>query len=62
MPIEDIRVNINDSIKKPSIEVLYINNEKLRDEELLNVGWISKIYIINCPEQYLPEKLLPINL
>jgi hypothetical protein len=60
--IENIRVVINDSLKIPYLEIEYDTNNKYTDEELLNVYYINKTYIIYCPEQYLPEKLLPLEL
>lgn len=62
MPIEEVRIAIDNKIKVPNIEIEYVNNEKYSDEELVSKSWITKVYVINCPEQYLPEKLLPIKL
>ncbi len=63
MPISSVRINIDDSLKKPNIEIEY-EDDKIGDEELLSdrYSYKTKVYIINCSEQYLPEKLLPINL
>lgn len=62
IPIEDVRISINNKLINPNIEIEYKYHKKLMDEELINLGWISKVYVINCPEQFLPEKLLPIGL
>jgi len=62
MPIEEIRIAIDNKLTTPNIEIEYTNNEKYNDEELVSKGWVTKIYVINCPEQYLPQKLLPIGL
>tara|TARA_R110000782_G_scaffold263136_1_gene355659 strand:+ start:62 stop:511 length:450 start_codon:yes stop_codon:yes gene_type:complete len=62
MPIQDIRISINNKLVKPNIQIEYVDSYKYSDEELVNQKWISKIYVVNCPEQYLPEKLLPIGL
>jgi hypothetical protein len=62
IPIEDIRINIDNSIKKPNVVIEYREASKLGDEELVNSEYQKKIYLINCPEVYLPERLLPINL
>jgi len=62
MPIEEVRIAIDNKLKTPNIEIEYVNHYNLTDEELVNNIWITKIYVINCPEQYLPEKLLPIGL
>ena len=62
MPIDEIRIAINNKLTIPNIEIEYTDNEKYSDEELVSKSWITKVYVINCPEQYLPEKLLPIGL
>lgn len=62
MPIDEIRISIDNKLTTPNIEIEYTNNKKYNDEELVSKDWITKVYVINCPEQYLPEKLLPIGL
>lgn len=64
MPLSDIRIKIDNSIVSPYIIVEFNTTTPGNNstEELLNTGWISKVYVINCPEKYLPEKLLPIGL
>jgi hypothetical protein len=62
MPIEEVRIAIDNKLKVPNIEIEYINQYNLTDEELVSQSWRTKVYVINCPEQYLPEKLLPIGL
>jgi hypothetical protein len=62
MPIQDVRININNQLIKPNIVIEYEYTSKLTDEELVSKKWFEKVYVINCPEQYLPEKLLPIGL
>jgi hypothetical protein len=62
MPIEDVRISINNKLIKPNIEIEYVNNYKYSDESIVDQKWLRKIYVVNCPEQYLPEKLLPIGL
>ena len=62
MPIDEVRIAIDNKLKIPNIEIEYINNVKYSDEELVSKCYITKVYVINCPEQYLPEKLLPIGL
>lgn len=62
IPIENVRVNINNNIDKPTLQIYY-TEEKLTGSNLLdNHGYNINYYIINCPERYLPEKLLPIEL
>lgn len=60
IPIYKLRINIDDSLQKPSLVIKY-KNEKLSDSEIVN-NYSVREYIINCPEKYLPEKLLPIEL
>ena len=62
MPIDEVRIAIDNKLKIPNIEIEYINHVKYSDEELVSKSYITKVYVINCPEQYLPEKLLPIGL
>ena len=62
MPIQDVRININNKLNKPNIVIEYEHTSKFTDEELVSREWFGKVYVINCPEQYLPEKLLPIGL
>ena len=62
IPIESIRIVINNNISIPYIEIEYVNTKKYSDEALTNNIYLVKVYIITCPEQYLPEKLLPITL
>ena len=60
-PIEHIRININDSLAVPTLQIRYEGFEQT-DEAICNGGWYKKAFIISCPEKYLPEKLLPIAL
>ncbi len=62
MPIDKIRIAINNKLTKPNIVVEYEARNKQTDDDLISHDWFDKVYIINCPEQYLPEKLLPIGL
>jgi len=62
MPIQDVRININNELDKPNIVIEYEYTSNFTDEELVSREWFEKVYVINCPEQYLPEKLLPIGL
>lgn len=62
-PMENIRININEKYKTPTIQFKSEFNYTL-DQTLF---WIEeKNYsgeiIINCSEEYLPEKLLPIKI
>lgn len=62
MPIDEIRINIDDKVTTPNIQIEYICYSELTEDELISRDLITKVYVINCPEQYLPEKLLPIEL
>ena len=62
MPIDEIRIAIDNKLTTPNIEIEYTNNENYNDGELVSSDWVTKVYVINCPEQYLPQKLLPIGL
>lgn len=62
MPIGDIRIAINDSLSTPNIEIEYTSYYKKEDEHIFNHRYSITAYVINCPEKYLPEKLLPIGL
>ena len=61
MPIEDIRIVINNNISTPYIQIRYTNSKQRNNNDLLEYSW-GHIYVITCPEIYLPEKLLPITL
>jgi hypothetical protein len=60
VPIEKIRININDSLTTPTLQVRY-NGLPKTDEDVFE-SWYERCFIISCPEKYLPEKLLPISL
>jgi hypothetical protein len=69
IPIEDIRVCIDDSLKIPYVQVEYnsMSNYPYYDGELLlNNGYDVHahdfVYVIYCPQVYLPENLVPIKL
>jgi hypothetical protein len=65
MPIEQIRISIDNTIEKPTLQVEYRNTKKLPDEKLTNFSygdWLGVVFVITCPERFLPEKLLPIQL
>lgn len=62
IPIKDLRINIDNSLKKPTLFIEYRDQNIYEDEKLISSDYINKIYVINCPEVYLPERLLPINL
>ena len=60
IPIEKLRINIDDSLQKPNLVVKYYRY-KMTDSEIVEDTY-NRTFVINCPEKYLPEKLLPIEL
>jgi len=63
IPIEKIRIQIDSSCKIPYVVLNYREREEKSIEDLLNYPeWYIDYYTIICSEEYLPERLLPINL
>ena len=63
LPLENIRININEKYKTPTIQ-FKDEGERRLDDVLYWVGekQYSGEIIINCCEEYLPERLLPIKI
>lgn len=67
MPIDKIRVNLDNNLAAPNIQLEYSSRKVESVSELVN-GRASRSfhykisYRINCPESFLPENLLPITL
>jgi hypothetical protein len=60
---ERARIKIDNSVKTPYIVLNYKNDREISmDEQLRNMNWYGVTVTIVCPEQYLPEKLLPIQI
>ena len=59
---ELVRIRINNNVKTPYIVLNYVYHEPQTIDELLDYSYHMKSVTIVCPEQYLPEKLLPIQL
>jgi hypothetical protein len=60
---ERARIKIDNSVKTPYIVLNYKNDRELSiDEQLKKMNWYGVTVTIVCPEQYLPEKLLPIQI
>jgi hypothetical protein len=60
---ERARIKIDNSVKTPYIVLNYKNDKELSIDEQLNyMNWYGVTVTIVCPEQYLPEKLLPIQI
>lgn len=62
MNIEDIRIVIDSTVQTPYIVIEYDKPYVISDEELIDMKCYCSKYVIYCQEQYLPERLLPINL
>lgn len=63
MPMNEIRIRIDSSCRIPYVTLNYYDYEKKSVEELLAHQHYEVIYYeIVCSEEFLPEKLLPINL
>lgn len=59
---EKVRIKIDNSITTPYVILNYRDNHDISIDSLLEYSWALKSVTIVCPEQYLPEKLLPIQL
>ncbi len=60
--IENIRIKIDDSIKKPYVQIQYKDYGKKSNEDATEyIDW-GKTLFLTCPEKFLPEKLLNIQL
>lgn len=59
---EKVRIKIDNSITTPYVILNYRDNHDISIDTLLEYSWALKSVTIVCPEQYLPEKLLPIQL
>lgn len=59
---EKVRIKIDNSITTPYVILNYIDDHDISIDSLLEYSWALKSVTIVCPEQYLPEKLLPIQL
>lgn len=69
MPISKIKIRIDNSISTPYIQARYtrmgkspiwFSNTEVMDG--INIRFTLDDYVITCPEQYLPERLLPIDI
>jgi hypothetical protein len=59
---EKIRIKIDNNVKTPYIVLNYRNDKPNGIDYLLEYSYNIKTVTIVCPEQYLPEKLLPIQI
>ena len=56
------RIKIDNRVTTPYIVLNYMDDENKSVDYLLEYDYNVKSVTIVCPEQYLPEKLLPIQL
>ena len=74
IPMEDIRIKIDSTVKVPYVQIKY-TYDAVKQHQFSNTLVCEAInprnvyaqvnivkYIIICPEQYLPERLLPIDV
>lgn len=59
---ERVRIKIDNKVKTPYIVLNYVYSEPQSIDELIDYDYHIKSITIVCPEQYLPEKLLPIQI
>ena len=70
LPMKSVRIKINNNIITPTLQFVYYSNYELNINSLLSIGecpdpfsnYNFLYYIINIPEKYIPEKLIPITL
>lgn len=70
IPLDKLDVNIlSDSTTIPYLELKYRDRKDDPDMKAINIlsnnpynPYLLKRYVINCPDKYLPEDLIPINL
>lgn len=60
--IEDLRIRVDDKIDKPYIYLKYSYPKPINITWLLNEPYNIDVYVLVCPNKYLPEKLLPIEI
>lgn len=64
LDLEKVNIVINNNISKPYLQVIsnVLSYHKLKDSEIISyIGYSETVYLY-CPEKYLPEKLLNIEL
>jgi hypothetical protein len=62
MEFEKVRIKIDNSVKIPYVILNYNDVSATDTDYLLKYEYHIDSYTIVCPEQYLPERLLPIQL
>jgi hypothetical protein len=59
---EKVRIKIDNKVTTPYIVLNYRDTSEMSMDYLLEYGYYVKSVTIVCPEQYLPERLLPIQI
>jgi len=59
---EKVRIKIDNKVTTPYIVLNYRETSEMSIDYLLEYGYYVKSVTIVCPEQYLPERLLPIQI
>jgi hypothetical protein len=59
---EKVRIKIDNKVTTPYIVLNYREISEMSMDYLLEYGYYVKSVTIVCPEQYLPERLLPIQI
>lgn len=62
--LESVNIIINNKISKPYLQVISndLSYTKMKDSEIIShIGYYDTVFLY-CPEKYLPEKLLNIEL
>jgi hypothetical protein len=59
---EKVRIKIDNKVTTPYIVLNYRETSEMSMDYLLEYGYYVKSVTIVCPEQYLPERLLPIQI
>lgn len=64
LPIRSLKIKIDNKVETPYLYINYTHSKKLTNTESLEYlnSYIKNVVILVCPEKYLPEQLLPINL
>jgi len=57
-----VRIKIDNKVTTPYIVLNYSNQDDVETDYLLKYPYYIESITIVCPEQYLPEKLLPIQI
>lgn len=64
IPLSKIRINIDNKLEKPFLEMIVDEDAThYTSEEIINKSaWRYEKVVVHCPEKYLPERLLPLEL